>query len=183
MRRISLLLACMALSGTAVAADRIAGPLILEETQENPLGLYGITLPLGNGQVPMLVNPQAPAQVPHLWTDLGALLAQQALDTVVFPADGQSGPITRLDAPGQCLYNMAPASPSGSKVLWFDLGEGSPVCTLWQNDGQGRIVDISSTSRSWLTYLRYGSSPGYLVSVPQAPNVVVRTDLMVELTP
>lgn len=99
----------MALSGTAVGADRIAGPLLLEETQEGPLGLYGITLATSNGQVPMLENPQAPAQVPHLWTDLGSLLAQDALDTVVFPAEGRSGPITRLEAPGQCLYNMAPA--------------------------------------------------------------------------
>ncbi|MCC7633141.1 hypothetical protein [Stenotrophomonas rhizophila] len=183
MKRVTLLFACIALSGTAAAADRIAGPLILEETQESPLGLYGVALPLANGQVPMLENPQAPSAVPHLWTDLDALLTQDALDTVVFPGEGHSGAITRLDAPGHCLYSLGSAGPAGAKVLWFDLGEGSPACTTWQNQGEGRIADLSATSTSWLTYVRYGSSPGYLVVVPQAPSVGVRTDLMVDLTP
>lgn len=183
MKRVTLLFACMAFSGAAVAADRIAGPLILEETVESPLGLYGVALPLANGQVPMLVNPQGPAQVPHLWTDLDALLAQDALDTVVFPAEGQRGAITRLEAPGQCLYSLGSIAPSGLKVLWFDLGEDSPDCTLWQNEGEGRIVSLSTSTKSWLTYMRHGSSPGYLVTVPRTPVVRIRTDLMVERVP
>lgn len=181
MKRVTLLLACIALSGAAVAADRIAGPLILEETVESPLGLYGVALPLANGQVPMLVNPQGPAQVPHLWTDLDALLAQDALDTVVFPAEGRSGAITRLGEPGQCLFNLG---WSGAKVLWLDAGADPSICTVWQNEGDGRIVDRSIAGKaSWLTYQRYGSNPGYLVTWGHEPAMRIRTDLMLELTP
>lgn len=184
MKRISLLLTCIALtalSGTVAAADRIVGPLILEELQQSPLGLYGVAGPLPNGQVPMLVNPQGPAQAPHLWTDLDALLAQGELDQVVFPGEGLSGPITRLDAPGQCLRSVV-SSSSGTKVWWEDEGEGSPYCTVWQNQS-GQIIDLSSPRQQWLTYLPGGSNPGYLVSSRKESTMRVRTDLMVDLAP
>ena len=176
--QIATLFICLAAPLVASAQEGITGPLIVED-QRTDSGFYGLETVTDNVYAKMLENPHAtnPNDV-YRWSNEADLTAQANLEQVIFPADNESGPITRKVDPTQCLNNIL----SGGLVMW-QADEGN--CTVWKNEGKGEVTTVSSRGeKSWLTYESHKALPsGHLMTQTWPYRIVIRTDLMKPVTP
>ena len=176
--QIATLFICLAAPLVASAQEGITGPLIVEDLRTDS-GFYGFESITDNIYAKLLENPHAtnPNDV-HRWSNEADLMAQANLEQVIFPAENESGPITRKVDPTQCLDNVFP----GGLVMW-QADEGN--CTIWKNEGKGVVTAVSSRGKkSWLTYEPFGAlPPGHLMTQTWPSNIVIRTDLMKPVTP
>ena len=176
--QIAALFICLATPLLASAQEGITGPLIVEDLRTES-GFYGLETITDNIYAKLLVNPHAtnPNDV-HRWSNEADLMAQANLEQVIFPAENESGPITRKVDPTQCLDNVLP----GGLVMWL-TDEGN--CTVWKNEGKGVVTSVSSRGKkSWLTYEPFRAlPPGNLMTQTGPYNIVIRTDLMKPVTP